>query len=314
MMRFGITHSFVALSLGLCIAVTGCTKKNTAEPALASASAETGYATRFPGELSAARGELTQREADAAQLSRDFSGYPAALDAPADRTLEVYRRADAEGASASYVTELEESATVASFFDEERDELGKKVVWAGDNAAKDKGCDKSGAGSAAMSALDKAVEERLEKRLRARSEAHAYIAENEDAIGKKNVPTLEKQADEIARASYLVKVGLPRTRVRLERLVAEAKDVRRTLERSAKEAEATLSDAGRGEADKKAAQAKLDAIKTAQGALDGEISQAEHALQEIEQRVKTAQDTYQAAFDELEKATEEKAKAAKSAS
>lgn len=305
-----MARSSVLLVLVAALAcVPACNEKNGKQPVVASAAGEYGYASRFPSEMSDARGGITEKEAEAKQKSADFPGYPSELDNPSyEHVRIVYEKADKEGQSASYVKGSQESETVSEFFKDEKDELSRKVAGAAEYTADQKGCAKSGAGSAAVSAMNRAVEDRLEKRLRAQSDAHLYIEENPDSLGKKNTEKLAHHADEIARASYLVKVALVESKLRIQAMVDESSQIKSTLTRSAKEAQQVIDDPNRGEEDKKAAKKRLEVASKANEEIDGEVSQAKAALKEIDERLKTSRKEYDKAFGDLIDAVEAKAK------
>ncbi len=278
----------------------GCEQREAPEPKVASAAGESGYATRFPAELSAARGELQTDESNLTQLTGKFAAYPAELDKPPwDKVLTVVDKADQAGRSQSYVERAEESETIQQFFDESKDELNRKVGGAAQYAATQKGCTEADVYGATAHALQEGVNKQLEKRLRERNEAWLYIDENQEAFGKKNVPKLEKQSDEIAYASYVANIAVVKVKVRLKGMVAEGKEVGSTLDRTISENEATVKDASRADADKKAAQKKLDLAKKAKQSLDSEVQQAEQALKDIDPRIKKIQDDYKKALDTL---------------
>lgn len=295
---------FIALLL---LAVgAGCQKQeNTA--ITAPSSDQPGYAARYPDTMAKVRGRYAEQESRARRAMGTFGQFPAELDKPSwPDVLKVYEAADAAGKSSEYVSRLHEANTVNEFFTEEKEEINKKVAGAAQYTAKQKGCTADLYGSTS-GALEKAVEKQLEKRLRERNEAHRYIDENEDALGKPNREKLEKQADEISLSSYLVNVAGEETKQELTDLVAEANDVKSTLERTITESKAVAADAKRSDNDKKKATARAEAAEKAKGRIDQETQEAQKLLEEIDKRNQALKDEYQKAFDELKKKTEEKA-------
>ena len=118
----------------------GCNQREAPEPQIASSAGESGYAARFPSELSAARGELQTDESNLNMLTGKFPSYPAELDKPDwNRVLTVVDKADQAGRSESYVSRAGETQVVQRFFDEEKDEINKKAGGAAQYAAIQKG-------------------------------------------------------------------------------------------------------------------------------------------------------------------------------
>ena len=221
---------------------------------------------------------------------------------------EVVTRADAAGKSADYAREAEQGRFVDQFFEEEKDELHRRVAGGVEYTAKQKGCN-ADLGGAAVGSMDKAVEKVLEDRLREHNEAHRYIDDHEAELGKANVEKLREQADEISRTSFLVYVGVHVTRRDLEAMVAEASDVKSTLDRTIDESNKTLADPNASASTKKAAQARRDTAEKAVMEVDEQVKQGQAALEKIDERNKALQDQYEKALDELKKKIDEKAEA-----
>jgi len=292
----------------------GCNQREAPEPQIASSAGESGYAARFPSDLSAARGELQTDESNLNMLTGKFASYPGELDKPDwNRVLTVVDKADQAGRSQDYVDRAAETQTIQRFYDEEKDELNKKVGGAAQYAAIQKGCKEADVYGAAAHGLKEGFTKSLEKRLRDHNEAQAYIEDNQEALGKPNVPKLEKQADEIAYSSYLANIAVVQVKVRLKAMVAQGKDVSSTLDRTISDSQATVNDANRAAADKKAAQKRLEAAQKAKQSLDSEVQQTEQSLKDIDQRIKTIQDGYKKALDQLRTDIQNKAKEAPAA-
>lgn len=290
-------------------AFTGAACSNQkAQPLYASSAVESGYAERYPDELASARGRLSEQESQAQQAMAAFSTYPGELDKPNWADVGTFvDRADRSGRSADYAKRAEENAGVARFFQEEKEELGKKIGGAAQYAAKQKNCDVDVYGTT-VNAMDKAVEKQLEERLRARNEASRFLQDNEDSLGKQNVEKLKKQGDEIAFASYVVHVGVKQTKARIEDLLAETSEIRKTLDRDGEESQKIEADPGRSEGQKRAAHAHAEAAKAARERVDSEAQQAEYVLKELDDRIKKLEDSYDAAFKALKQSIDERAK------
>ena len=293
------TQELTSIALLAVALLSGCTTRPA--PAFASSANESGYAERYPAALLGARTEFASSESRAREIIKDFPNYPSALTSPdGEQVLAVVTRADAAGKSASYSQEMDEQSHVSRFFSEEKDTLNQKVGGAAQYAAKQKECTVDVA-SPAVGALDHGVDKALEDRLHDHSEAQRYIEDHQDALGKPNLEKLQKQADDITLASYLVHVRVKQLKLELSNLADEASDVKKTLARNDAEAQAVLGNASASKAAKTTAQSRVAAAKTASTGLDIEVEQAKRAVQEMDARIEQLDKDYQAALDALEK-------------
>jgi len=297
----------IASLLGCALLALACSKP---EPALyASSAGEASYAERYPAMLAALRNGHFEAEKQAYTLSGEFSKYPDELKEPSWAAVEdVVEKADEAGKGADYAAGMGEADAVRTFYGEERDVLRQKVGGSAEHAAKEKSCDVELYGPIG-GALDRSVEQQLEERLHERSAAHRAIEDHQDVLGKPNLDKLEKQADLIALASYLVHVRLPQTKREVDARLADASRVKSTLERTQEESKAVLDDPNASKSAKDLAQKRADAARTAQASLDSEVEQAKKLGEELEQRAKAAQDQYQKAKDGLVQAIQEREKA-----
>ena len=271
-------------------------------PAFASSANESGYAERYPAALLAVRTEFANDETRAREIFGAFSNYPGALTSPdGEQVLGVVSRADAAGKSGSYAQEMDEQSHVTRFFSEEKDNLNQKVGGAAQYAAKQKECTVDVA-SPAIGALDHGVDKALETRLRDHDEAHRYIEDHQDALGKPNLEKIQKQADDITLASYLVHVRVKQLKLELTRLADEASDVKKTLARSDADAQAVLANSAASKPAKTTAESRASAAKTASTGLDIEVEQAKRAVEEMDARTEKLDKDYSAALDGLENA------------
>ena len=206
-------------SIGLLVlaALSGCTAQPA--PVFASSANESSYAEHYPDNLALLRSEYAIDESHAIEIFSAFPNYPGALTNPdGQQVLAVVDRADAAGKSGAYTQAMDEQQSVSRFFDEEKEPLNQKVGGAAQYAAKQKECTVDVA-SPAIGALDHGVDKALEDRLHDHNEAHRYIEDHQDALGKPNLEKLQKQADDIALASYLVHVRVKQIKLELARLV-----------------------------------------------------------------------------------------------
>lgn len=297
------TQELTSIALLAIALLSGCTTRPA--PAYASSANESGYAERYPSALLATRTEFASSEKRARDIIKDFPNYPGTLTSPdGDNVLGVVTRADAAGKSASYSQEMDEQSHVSRFFTEEKDKLNQKVGGAAQYAAKQKECTVDVA-SPAIGALDKGVDKALEDRLRDHSESQRYIEDHQDALGKPNLEKLQKQADDITLASYLVHVRVKQLKIELSALTDEASDVKKTLARNDAEAQVVLGNAATSKSAKTTAQSRATAAKAASTGLDIEIEQAKRAVKEMDARIEQLDKDYQAALDALEKQLKE---------
>ncbi len=293
-----------AACLGLC-ALAGCSNQKP-EPQVASSAGMQGYASRYPSKLAATRGQFNQQESQATQLTGSFATYPDQVDKPnwSDYSTMV-DLADSSGRSQAYVDRARGNQEVSDFFDDKKDKIEKKVGGAANYAAKQKSCDVELYGPTSH-ALETSVDKQLEERMRDRNEAESFIDDHQDSLGKTNIDKLKKQADDIAYASYLSNIASVQTKVDLERMVNEASDVKSTLERNIKEEQAASTDSKLSDAERKAAQDRLQADQDAQSRIDSELSQAQTAMKQIDDRIKKMKDSYDQALKALKQKVEEK--------
>jgi hypothetical protein len=288
-----LTSLFMVLSLAG--SLPGCSKPKI-EPQYASSTASPGYATRFPTELAALRSGYFDQEREVQQTAKEFTGYPDRLENPDwARVAEVYRHAEREGQSETYADRLEQTDVVRRFYEQEKDEIRKKVAGAVQFAAKKKNCEGDVA-SPAGAAMDKAFEERLEESLHGSSDAHTVVDDHAAALGPKNVQTLREQADAIARASYLAHIGVVRTKLRLRQMLAEAEQVEQTLGRAIEELKAQEKGTEDEKERARFAERRSEAEK-ARGRIEAERTGAKSLADEIEKRIEELGKQHAAAFD-----------------
>lgn len=304
-MTYRNSFSPFALGLSLSLGVAACSKQTP--PLTASSAGQSGYALGYVESVSAARQEVGAIESQVETARGEFSGYPDALSNPSwPDVLTVYTAADESGRSADYVQELEKDEVVAKFYTDEKDELNKKVGGAAQQAVKQKGCDVDVYGATSF-ALGKAIEKRLQERLRAHSEAHRYLDDHEEALGKNNRPKLEDQIDAIAHASYLARVGIVKVRDRLAQQVEEASEVDKTLQRVAEEAKRVSADPKTPETQRTRAKEEEQAANNARQRLSAEVNEAKKLVGEMDQHIKATREKYENAFGALRQSVQSRA-------
>ncbi len=270
------------------------------EPQMVSSAGLPGYSIRYPAALTTTQSAFDAEEQDAEKLSGEFATYPDHLSNPNWATVrDVYQLADTDGKSSDYVERVEQSQDVASFFNEQKPEIERRIGGAAQYALKDKQCDVDVA-TPVRFAFERSVEKQLEDSVHDRSDAYAAIDQSEDALGKKNVEPLRTQTDAISRASYLVNVGMVHEMQKIDRMVADGSDVKSTLGRTIDDLNKVIADPKTPDARKKAATQELATAQASQAALDQALTNAKNAQKTLQDRIKKVRDDYAKAFEALE--------------
>jgi hypothetical protein len=297
------------LSALILIAASACA--NPPPPLSVSSADEAGYAERYPAALAATRSRFQNDETEASKLVLEFSKYPDQLDKPSWPAVgSIVELADRAGRGGDFAAGMAETEGVRTFYEEEKDPIRQKVGGSVDYAVKQKQCqcDVEFYGTAA-GALDRAMDAQIQERLRAHNVAHRAIEDNLDALGKQNQAKLEKQADQIALASYLVHVRMRQAKRDLDASLADASGVKSTLARVKENANAVANDPNASKQAKQVAAKRSAAAAGAEAALDAEVNEAKHLSEQIEARSQAAARDYEKALDALQEQIEARAKA-----
>lgn len=286
-------------ALGFALVGQACTPKNR-DPVMASSAGEMSYATHYPDVLGGSLKRIEDWEKEAKKNTQALSTYPGELKGvEPELTTNIMKRADEAGRSRAYVERAEENAVVEAFFEEDRDVVVRKVAGAAQYQAKQKGCNDIEVSGTVAHSLKEAVDKQLEKRIRGRSDAQYLIEKRKVQLGKENAAALEKQADDISRASFLLYVALPNEHLRLARLSDEASTVKHTLEATIADEQAYQKEPGRTDPEKKASTERLTAAQKAMAAIDPALERSKAVQPTLEKEIKTAQDEHAAAFKSM---------------
>jgi hypothetical protein len=302
------TRSFLPLAVALTLGALPACSTPKPEPEFASSANHAHYARDYPADLNAVTKDFSERRTEARKIQGEFNGYPSKLKDPPSwaHVLEIVDRASEDGRGYAYVERLRRVQAAAAFFDAEKDEINKKVAGAVAYTAKKKGCDEAIAG-AAVPALKEAVDKQLEKELHEDSEAQQLIERYRGELGKDNAATLEKQADDISRASYLVHIEIVEDKLRILRMVAEADQIRKTADEDiAAERAYQASNKKLSDADKKASEARIAEMNKSKASVDAALQQAQGVVPSLEDEIKKIQKEYDDAFGALEAKIKEK--------
>lgn len=277
-----VSRPSLLFTLTLASLPAACARQAKVEPVVASSASSPGYATRFPERVEGVVADAGRYEARVTALAGGFARYPDALKKPGwSDVLAVYRASDEAGRSAEYAERQAELEQVTEFFEEEREIIGQSVGGGVQWVAKDKGCTSFDASGQAKISLKKGVEERVEARTRESNPAHRLVAQRTQSLGKTNVEPLQRQVDELAESSHLAFVRMVQAKVELRRLIAEGEEVKATLDREQKEADAAAAAPKASDASTK----RKEAAEAARAALGPALEKAKAALEGIEERI-----------------------------
>jgi hypothetical protein len=299
-MTYRSSWPLLALALVSMPGLMACSSSTKQEPVVASSAGQSNYALRYPNSVDALRNEYGTKRQEAHAFVGNFARYPDELSgARAEDVWPVLERADEAGRSGSYVQERRSLENVRAFFNEERDDIGRRVAGSAQYVAQQKGCANVEVGGAANAALKDAVDKRIEKRLREHNEGHAALERLRPTLGKERSEKLEKQADEVAEASYLVYVALPDAKTRLNAQLTEVEQVRKTLDAGLTSEGKFQATPGITEVDRKASNDRVTALNRSKGQLDSVAAQGQELSKRIDADLKDAQKEYADAFAAL---------------
>ncbi|EYF01723.1 hypothetical protein [Chondromyces apiculatus] len=296
-MRF-LRRATLVVSLTSALGLPACSAP-LPEPQIASSAGQSGYAARYPEELNGSTARINQQDETAARVAGEVPSYPEQLKDPDwGVALSVVEEADQAGRSYDYVERARRAEGAAAFFKDNKDEISRKVAGSAQYVAKQKGCEVDVSGAAAH-ALDEAVEKQLQQSLRDRNEAHYVIERNRTGLGKENAAALEKQADDIAAASYAVHIAMVEEKLRLRRILEEIEAVQAELDTAIEAERSFEAGAGRTPEEKKAAAKRAEEFSASKAMLASTAEQAKNASERLEERITAAQKRHDEALAKL---------------
>jgi hypothetical protein len=297
-----LTTALLAVSLAV---GAGCAEQKI-EPVIASSAAHPAYAVTYPETLTAVATGFSERQTEVRKVIATFKDFPSRLKDPAwPRVVEVVERADEVGKSHAYVDRIQRVDGAHVFFETEKDELNRKVGGSAQYVVKQKSCDVDVTGAVSTSMKD-TVDKQLEKELRDISEAHLVIERYKTVLKKENVAELDKQADAIEFASYVVHVDLVNDKLRLRRMLPEADKVKSTQEDAIAAEQKWQADKAATAADKKESQDRIAALKKSEVALESALTQAKSLEPKLEDELQKITKEYEDALAELVSRLKEK--------
>jgi hypothetical protein len=288
-------------------ALAGCADQ-VPEPVIASSASQEGYAVGYPQALTEATTSFSQVQTEIRKELGQMPNYPGKFKDPGwARVRDVIVRADQAGKSSAYVERMRRVEGAFEFFATEKDEITRKVGGSAQFLVKKKGCDVEVSGAVAGSLKD-TVDKQLEKELRDANEAQRAVERYRTALGKENAAALELQADSVSRTSYLVHIQLVEDKLRVQRMVAEANDVKQTFDAALAAERAFQAEKRTTAPEKKASEDRIAEINKSRAALDAAVQQGNSLLPRLDEQVQGMTREYDDALAKLLAAIDEKAK------
>jgi hypothetical protein len=303
-------NAFLVCASLIGLASAACSKEQP--PLTAPSGEQPGYAEHYPARLTTLRTRFAADEAKVQAALPELQPAADKLNGSDPATLaELFQLADDTGRSSAYANSALEAETISRFWEEEKQPLHQKIGGAVAYAGGQKECSKECSdhlGGVAAGASDRAVEKQLEERAQRLGELHRFVEDHEEQLGKPNLENAEKQASAIALLSHITHVRLELYRRELESSLADAEQVKSTLERIEKESDAVLADAKASKNKRALAEKRKASASAARTSLVAELDLAKGALEQMEQRQKKIADDYDKAFEALIDSLEQKAK------
>jgi hypothetical protein len=296
------------LLLASTLVLVACSSSTAKGPVLAPSGGQASYAIRYADELSVASKTVGDAQNQEKALSSGFAAKVDELKKPDwDKVQLIIDDSDQAGKSADFAGAHGEAETVKAFWDSEKDAINGRVVGNAQHTLKEAGCNADVAGGLVYSMND-GVTKQLQKRLRARNDAFLILERYKVSLGPENVGKLEKLADDVSQASYDVHVLMPAQRERLQRLMADRDEVRKTLDRYMKEETDFQAEAGRTDAERKSSQDRLSVASKSKADIDNAASQAEATSKQIDAAIDASTKEYDEALKALRAKVAEKKK------
>ena len=288
-------------ALAISTAALGCSNQKP-QPEYASSAHLSTYAERYPDALQKSRATYENIDTSTEERFTTMSEFPAQLPEVdgtlADKAIEL---ADAAGRTGQYAKARKSASTVFQFFDEEKEEINKKVGGAAQYTLKRNNC-KGDAFSPVSAALDKSVEKQVQERLDASNEGAVFVDQHAEELGKENTETLKQQTAFVADTSFLIHVALPKLKVRMTEQVAEAGDVKSTLTKSIDEATKRAADSSLTEKQRSDAEARRVDLTQKRDGIDDQVKQLQAQIDAMDDRLKILKSKYDEALKTLREA------------
>jgi hypothetical protein len=259
------------------------------------------YAASYPERLTAGTTMLKEDAEQVRSLNRELAGRDKDLPQEAEPVLllEIIEAADSAGRSQAFVDANHEARSVRGFWEEERGPIIGRANNAVQKQATEKNIQDLDVGPQLSYAVKDGIDKQLEKRLRENNEALRLIEINKAALGAGNVARVQKLADDIAMASYLVNVAIVEDRDAIERLNSERRSVESSIDRALEDEQHYRERTAKTPADRRASEERTQRLQKAKGQLAPEADKAEASVRDIDPAIQQARDEYDAALNAL---------------
>jgi hypothetical protein len=281
------------------LSAAGCAG-NQLTPTIESSAAESSYAIAYPVSLEHQQKQLVEDKTKATELTGQLRERELKTNADPKLLQEIVEASDDAGRSHTFVAAQREARAFRTFWEEERAPIASRVTAAAQKQIADAGCAQEvDVAGATNYALKEGFERQLEKRVREHNEAQHIIEHNRAAFPGPALNEIQKLADDVAYASYLVNVALIDDKDNVERLLSEKRSVAGTLDDSLDRERKYLGEQAKTKEEKKTSEERIAELEKSKAALDSAVRDAEGESKELEQTIRQAQGDYDAAFDAL---------------
>jgi hypothetical protein len=288
--------------LVLVAGAVGCTPQS-AQPQLAPRASQPTWAIGYADDLQSASKSLSDDRAKARALDDGLPQRLADVKSPTDAQalLAIVKRADDSGRSEAYAARRRQDDAVRDFWDDERGAIAGRAAGAAKSAIAEAKCEGSPDPAPQVAyAVREGVDRALEKRDRQGNDAQTLVDRSKLALGAGNYSAVQKLADDVALASYLVNVALADDQSRAAALLEDRQQASDTLTRAIAEERAFQQEKGRTDAERKGSDDRIAQLQKSQAAIGGAVVSANVAMKNVDEQVRGARDAHTAALTGLE--------------
>jgi hypothetical protein len=305
------TNTVAVLSVSLLVLTCACTKTQQLGPTIHSSASSVNYAAEYPSRFQA----LNQKFVDSTTKARtdwdQFNRFVGELSGPRwEQVKTVYEQADAAGRSEAVVEWMRQSGYITEFIEGNDGVLSQRIgshVNAQINKEAKPQEEQFDSRPFVRWALKDATSKLIDKRYKDLNEAHRFIDMYGDSLGKKNIKALEKQTDTITEASFIVYVALFDLRQQLEARIAEADDVKSTLDNEIEGLQLVAEDPKTSKDKKNATTKRISELLKIKAPIDEQTAKAKQLLTDFDKKLEQFQKDYKETFEKLIDAVEQKA-------